>query len=179
MEPCNQEPIARAIRRLTIAVWALTAVFGVYVAMYLVAYLPFSFSGSSAPASSDTAPSRPSRMSVDIPDFHALPPEKQIEAASAIVIAKYEKEGDRNKCVMSEVLKLAPGTKLYYKVGDEFPHCSHDIKPNENRGDGQIMFFVGNPAQFRYSSSFSGDRLRAMGDMPIELLRKQIKESAK
>lgn len=105
-----------------------------------------------------------------------MPLEKQIEAASVIAIARYERDGDRNKCVLSEILKQAPGTKFHFQLGDELRQCSHHTKPNESRGDGQLMFFVGSPANFRFSTSFYGERLTGLGDMPINLLRKQISE---
>jgi hypothetical protein len=179
MEPSEQGLVVRALRRLTIAIWALTAVLAVFVGMYLVAYLPSFSSPSSATVETERAPASLPKSEARHPDFYAMPLEKQIEAASAIAIAKYQKDGDRSKCVISEILKLTPGTKFYYSVGDEFRQCSHYPKANESRGDGQLMFFVGNPAEFRYSASFHGDRVGGLGDMPFDLLRKQIKESTK
>jgi hypothetical protein len=179
MEPSAQESIVRALRRLTIAVWALTAVFAVFVGMYLVAYIPTLSITSSSPREPQPpgGAAVPSRPTVQHENFHELPLEKKIEAASVIAIAKYQKEGDRNKCIISEILRQVPDTKFYYKVGDEFRQCSHYLKPGEDRGDGQLMFFVGNPAGFRYSSSFRGERLPGLGDMPFDLLRKEIKEA--
>ena len=111
------------------------------------------------------------------PDFHAMPLEKQIEAAERDRHREaYERVGERNKCVLAEILKQSPGTKFYFNVGDELRQCSHDVKPNETRGDGQLMFFVGNPADLRLSTSFFGDRFGGLGNMPVDLLRKQITE---
>ena len=179
MDTSGQEAIVRAIRRLTIAVWALTAVLAVFVRMYLVAYIPyFSMMGDSpSEPRSSSSPSVASKLTDRYNKFFEWPPEKQIEAASVIAIAKYQKDGDRMKCVISEILKKAPDTKFYYNVGDEYGQCSHYMKPGEDRGDGQIMFFVGNPAEFRFSASFRGDRLTGLGDMPIDVLRKQLKEA--
>jgi hypothetical protein len=178
MDTLGQEAIVRALRRLTIAVWALTAVLAVFVGMYLLAYIPYFsvMADSSSERQPSTGPSGASKLTERFEKFYELPPEKQIEAASVIALAKYQKDGDRMKCVISEILKKAPETKFYYKVGDEYGQCSHYMKPGEDRGDGQIMFFVGNPAQFRFSASFRGDRLTGLGDMPVDVLRKQIKE---
>jgi hypothetical protein len=179
MDTSGQESVARALRRLTIAVWALTGVMTVFVGMYLIAYLPWiSFSGST-PSETQSSPAAFPKSEPQYENFYALPLEKQIDAASVIAIAKYQQDGERNKCMISEILKVAPGTKFYYNVGDEFRQCSHYRKPGEERGDGQLMFFVGNPAEFRYSSSFRGDRVGGLGDMPFELLRKQIEASTK
>lgn len=179
-DPSAQDSIVKALRRLTIAIWALTAVIAVFVGMYLAAYIPyFSFATSSVTESAQPQPVPPSRAEFRYENLHALPLEKQIEAASVIAVAKYEKDGERNKCVIAEILKQAPDTKFYYRVGDEFRQCSHYPKPGESRGDGQLMFFVGDPADFRYSTTFHGDRVGSLGDMPLELLRKQVKESSK
>ena len=177
METPERDSSVRALRGLTIAVWALTAVIAVFVSLYLVAYIPSFTLSSARPTGSAVAESAPLMESfARYPDFHAMPLEKQIEAASVIAIARYERVGERNKCVLSEILKQAPGTKFYFKLGDELRQCSHDVKPNETRGDGQLMFFVGSPADFRFSTSFYGDRLGGLGNMRVDLLRKQISE---
>jgi len=151
----------------------------VFVGFSIWAYAPsFTLSSTKAPASG-VAANASLRESLTLhPDFHVMPLEKKIEAASVIAIAKYETVGERNKCVLSEILKQTPGTKFYYKVGDELQHCSHDIKPNQTRGDGQVVFFVGSPADFRFSTSIYGDRVGGLGNMPVDLLRKQITELA-
>ena len=177
METSGQDLVVRAVRRLTIAVWALTAVLAVFVGMYLVAYIPY-FSAMGSPSDEPRPSGGISAPSVFVDryeNFYEWPLEKQIDAASVIALAKYQKDGDRMKCVLSEILKQAPDTKFYYNIGDEFRQCSHYSKAGESRGDGQIIFFVGNPAQMRYSSTFRGDRLTGLGDMPFDLLRKQIK----
>jgi hypothetical protein len=111
--------------------------------------------------------------------FHSLPLEQQVEAASVIAISRYEKDGDRLKCVISEILKQSPGTKFYYKVGDEFRQCSFYPKLNEYSIDGQIIFFIGSPAQFKYSTSLNNERVTGLGDMPIDALRTLIKSQSK
>jgi hypothetical protein len=179
METSAQDSIVRALRRLTIAVWALTAVVAVFVGMYLVAYFSAFSQFSSAVSESRHIPAALSKLEARYSDISELPLEKQIEVSSVIVITKYQKEGDRNKCVIAEILKLVPGTKFHYSVGDEYRQCSHYPKVGESHGDGQLMFFVGNPAQFRYSSTFNGERLSGLGDMPFDMLRKQISAESK
>lgn len=175
METPERDSSVRALRGLTIAVWALTAVMAVFVTLYLVAYIPsFTFSSVNLTRSTVAESERPLGSFTRYPDFHAMPLEKQIEAASVIAIARYERESERNKCVLSEILKQAPGTEFHFKLGDELRHCSHNVKPSESRGDGQLMFFVGSPADLRFSRTFFGERLAGSGNMPISLLRKQI-----
>jgi hypothetical protein len=179
METSGQDSIVRALRHLTIAVWALTAVLAVFVGMYLVAFLPaFAFFSSSA-GKAKSSPAALSKSETRYSDISELPLGKRIEASSVILIAKYQKDGDRNKCVISEILKLVPETKFQYNIGDEFQHCSHYPKSDENRGDGQLVFFVGNPAEYRYASMIYGGSLSGFGNMPIDLLRKQISDETK
>jgi len=176
----SDQAIVRALRRVTIAVWALVLMVAVFVAMYFVAYVPwlrFSWNGPESPGASQSSAS--SRSFTPHERFYDLPIEKQIEAASVIAIARYQKEGEKLKCMISEILKRSPNTDFYFKVGDEYPQCSRYPKSNESYGDGQLMFFVGSPAEIRYSTSFFGDRLSGLGEMPIELLRGKIKGEAK
>ena len=176
----SDRALVRALRRLTIAVWALVLVVVLFAAMYFVAYAPWlRFSWNSLENPHPAQPSASSRSPTSYERFYDLPIEKQIEAASVIAIARYQKEGEKLKCVISEILKRSPNTDFYFKVGDEYPHCSRYPKSNESYGDGQLMFFVGSPAEFRYSTSFFGDRMSGLGEMPIELLRGKIKGEAK
>ena len=179
MDTSDQATI-KAVRRLTIAVWALVLVVGLYVAMSMIAYVPWLMSMSSVSDGSQTGRSgASSRSTLRYENFHDLPLDKQIAAASVIAIAKYQKEGEKLKCVISEILKQSPNTDFYFKVGDEYPSCSRYPKSNEMPVDGQLMFFVGSPAEFRYSTTFSGDRLIGLGEMPIDMLRRKIKGEAK
>ena len=175
METSDRDSSVRALRGLTIAVWALTAVMAVFVTLYLVAFIPsFSLSSVNLTRSTVTDSVRPLGSFTSYPEFHAMSLESQVEAASVIAIARYEREGERNKCVLSEVLKQSPGTEFRLQLGAELGHCSHNVKPSENRGDGQLLFFVGSPAEFRFSRTFYGERLAGPSNMPMHLLRKQI-----
>ena len=177
MDTADQATI-RALRRLTVAVWALVFVVSTYVVISFAAYVPWlmsMWSSSERPVSARSGASPRSMMRYE--NFHDLPIDKQVAAASIIAIARYQKEGEKLKCVVSEILKRAPDTEFYYKVGDEYPSCSRYPKANESYGDGMLMFFVGSPAEFRYSTTFSGDRLVGLGEMPIDLLRRKIAEA--
>lgn len=109
--------------------------------------------------------------------FHELSPYDQIKQASVIAIAKYEKSPDgKMKAIIKELLKKEPGTTIYYNIGDEFPGSSYYPKENTMYGDGVIIFFTGSPATMNMSMTYSGDRIRSLGDMPIELFRKKCKD---
>jgi hypothetical protein len=179
MEYPDQTSLIRAVRRLTISIWALVAVLALFLGIYLVAYIPWIRFSLDDHVSSLASSSPPDSNGAELRNFHAMPLEKQIEAASVIAISQYEKDGDRLKCVVSEILKQSPNINFYYKIGDEYRQCSRYPKQNEDYGDGQIMFFIGNPADFTYSTSFRGNRVTGLGDMTIEELRARIKSQNK
>ena len=170
---------AKALRRLTVAVWALVLVVALTAALYVVAYVPWLMSMWSGPGSDQPRAGGAYRSITPHERFHEYSIDEKIAASSVIVIAKHAKEGEKLKCVISEVLKHSPDTAFHYKVGDEYPECSRYPRPNVSYGDGMLMFFTGNPAQHRYSTSIFEDRLSGVGDMPVELLRRKIKGEAK
>jgi hypothetical protein len=131
----------------------------------IVANLPGTFMSFPAP--------RPDEFN----SFHDWPVEKQVQAASIIAITKWQKSDSRLKCIITEILKQAPNTTFYYKVGDEYVPGSNQIEDDTIYGDGQVMFFTGSPATFRYSTTYSNDRISGMGDMPITELRDLIRDS--
>lgn len=109
--------------------------------------------------------------------FHELSLDDQIKQASVIAIAKYEKSSDgKMKAILKEFLKKEPGTTIYYNIGDEYPGSSYYPKENTMYGDGVIIFFTGSPATMKMSMTYSGDRIRGLGDIPIELFRKKCND---
>lgn len=109
--------------------------------------------------------------------FHELDLEEQIKEASVIALAKYEPSPDgKMKAIIKEFLKKDSDVTIYYNVGDEYQSSSYYSKDNTVYGDGLIIFFTGSPATMKRSMSYSGDRIRGLGDLPIELLREKCKE---
>jgi len=164
-----------AIRRLTIAIWILIAlgVINIGVSIFAALFPPA--------IAKRLAASLPESLAQEFMSFHDnyagfsdWPLEKQIAEASVIAVARYEKDGDRYKAIISEILKKGSDVQFYYKVGDEYTQGGHYLKERTRYGDGQIIFFTGSPASMRYSCSFDGDRIAAFGDMPFEVLRKLI-----
>jgi hypothetical protein len=181
------ESIVRAVRRLTVAVWSLSAMLGLFFLLYAWSF----WSSSSAisristqttwgppPDIEGVQPPKDPLPASSVPEnLYDLPLEQQIKWASAMAIGRYVRDGDRYKCIIAEVLKVSPGVTFHYKLGDEYRECSYYPRENESRGDGVVLYFVGNPATFRLSTSFSGDRVRSLGDMPLELMRAEIAKS--
>ena len=75
----------------------------------------------------------------------------------------------------AEFLKKESGVTVYYHLGDEHAPSSHYPKANTDYGDGVIIFFTGSPAVMQMSMSYSGDRIRGLADMPLELFRQQCR----
>jgi hypothetical protein len=174
------DPLTRAIRTLTVAVWCLCALVFAQLALWGWSYLRsmqmFRSSVSTSVTRSSSAPQRPPAAPAEEPEapLHDLPPEQMVARSSVILLTSYEKDGDRFKAVVTEILKQKPGTRLYYSVGDEMAMLSYAPKTNETCGDGQVVFMAGSPASMRSSYSFREGRIGGMGDLPLTKLREMI-----
>lgn len=174
LDSTAENPTTRAIKRLTVAVWVLAAVTAANTLLVL--------SSRFAPTLPDTRVLNaiPESSSFSLPDayngFHEWPIEKQIQSATVIAIAKWQRKDRTLKCVLSEILKQTSNTTFYYKVGDEYTPGNHAVREDTHYGDGQILFFTGAPATFRLSTSYTDDRIGGMGDMPINELRATIQK---
>jgi hypothetical protein len=111
------------------------------------------------------------------PPFHELKIEEQIKKSSVIALAKYEPSPDgKMKAIIKEFLKKEPGVTLYYNIGDEYASSSYYPKDKTSYGDGLVIFFIGSPATMQMSMTYSSDRIRSLGDIPLELFKKKCKE---
>ena len=112
-------------------------------------------------------------------DFSERLPEEKIKRATAIVLTQMRKDEDRHRVVITEIIKKVRDVSLYYQVGDELDVLSHVPSPacakcEEDRG---VAFFIGNPAQFVYSVSFTGERIQTMGGLSLRRLRELARSS--
>ncbi|GHU29057.1 hypothetical protein AGMMS50256_13010 [Betaproteobacteria bacterium] len=106
--------------------------------------------------------------------FYDMQIEDQIKQSSVIALAKFEPSADgKTRTIIKEFLKKEPNVKIYYDIGDEYPEASGYPSDEKVYGDGIVIFFVGSPASSRMGMSYSGNRIRGLADMPIELLRKK------
>jgi hypothetical protein len=159
---------------MTVAIWALVAVVALDAGIYLSAYLPFFAQGRPVVLNQQPGSSPPPEVAAKFEQLHDLPPEEMVRRASVITLSRHEVEGNKGTCRLTEILKQSPGTKLYYEVGDEVRHCSFDPTDGSMHGEGQVTFFVGSPAEMRYSTTYFGDRISGLGDMPLSELRALI-----
>lgn len=163
-----------------VAVW--------YIAAYLITplFVASQFERAASKQPSDMQgtiqPSEPGRAEFFhelATPFHELGLDEQIKKSSVIALARYESSPDgKMKAIIKEFLKKDPNVTIYYNIGDEYPSSSYYPKERTSYGDGVIIFFAGSPATMRMSMTYSGDRIRSLGDLPIELLRKKCKENA-
>jgi hypothetical protein len=110
--------------------------------------------------------------------FRGLGIDDQILHSSVIILAKYKPGADgKVRAVISDILKKEDGTEFYYEIGDEYHDASYYPRDRTDYGDGSVIFFTGSPASIKMSMSYSGDRIRSLGDLPINLLRKKCKEA--
>jgi len=167
--------LARAVRRLTVAVWCLVALFGVTTLLPWASFLWYA--RKSAPPAADVprgeAPSVPDITSEFDNDFHARPPEEKIRRATVILLAQNRPADGMHKAFISEVVKQAPGVRFYYKVGDEYPTLSHAPSPECNgcESEGEVIFLIGNPAQMASAYSYRNGRIDGMGGLSLAQLR--------
>jgi|SRR3989344_4479569 len=170
-----QDPIARSVKRLTIAIWvlAVVSVLNLCVSIVSVLFPPFIAQRITASLPKNPIPELSEKFE-ELRNFSELPIEKQIAGASVIVLATWKEENGKLKCIISEILKQKPGTVFHYKVGDEYTSGSRYPQERVSYGDGQVMLFVGSPARMQYAVTYSNDRIAGMGDMPLALLREMV-----
>jgi hypothetical protein len=170
-EPQESRETSQKLGRLTIAVWILVAISSLNLLATLYGLWPFAREDSGS--SSASALTREFRERGDpYADFFEWPLEKQIQAASVIALGEHRIQDGQVRTYIVEILKRKPGTTFHYKVGDEMG-TRQAVRANTSYGDGQVMFFLGSPAQFRFSTSYRDGRVATLGGMPLELLRKQ------
>jgi hypothetical protein len=148
--------LARKVRRLSLGVWILAILLcGTLFVSYVVLR----------------------SVSVASSSFDRLSPVQQIQTSSVIALAKWQTSGSTLRCVISEILKQAPDTAFYYKVGDEFRHGNQRVSEGTDYGDGQVLFFTGSPARLEVAVAVHRERISGMGDMPVSTLRDLIRNS--
>ncbi len=173
------DKLASAVRGLTIAVWVLTALTALQMGWTLWAWLrPQTLSSTEFETSSGVKSGgmTDERIREDN-EFSAYPPERKIERASLIVVTKYEKDGDRQKAVITEILKRKPDTRFFYNVGDEYHELSH-IGTDHGHSDGQVAFLTGNPPRMNVSYSYEQERVGGLGHMPLAKIRELAQQSS-
>lgn len=168
--------LVRTVRRQTMAIWSLVVVLLLAVGMpwltwYLQGWREPDPDGS-AFLGDEGAYARPEEAFDN--DFHARPAEEKVRRATAILLTRVETSGAEPREVVAEIVKQKPGVRLYYRVGDEFERPSHLTSGAcQDCGDrGRVVFMLGNSATMAYAVTFRGDRLAALGSLPLAELRR-------
>jgi len=164
--------IAPAVRKLTIAVWALVIVLSLnFIAILYRASVPRVFPLTGGIISSADYPSGD-----EFANFHELPLEKQVQTASVIAFTTYKKEDGKLKSMVTSIPKQKPGVSFNYQVGDEYTPSSRYPRENATYGEGEVMFFTGSPPMMRYSATYSDGRVSGLGDIPMQKLMEIIQQ---
>src|SRR5688572_12854691 len=111
-EPTQTVSDAHSIRRLTLAVWMLCVLVVIDICVSL--YGTVSLYGALLPSRA-LYEDQPWSVVGELAGFHEWPLEEQIDKATVIAIARYDREDGKRKCVFSEILKQEPGTTFSYK----------------------------------------------------------------
>jgi hypothetical protein len=177
-DPAASDRLERSVNRLSIAIWVLIILVAANLVIALLAlFSPALLTKRTMAALPEQFASSESLRPDEYNSFHDWPVEKQIASASVIAIARWQKSDSTLKCFISEIVKQTPNTTFYYKVGDEFRQSNRRLENNTSYGDGEIMFFTGSPASFRFSTTLKDDRIIGMDDMPLTELRELIRKS--
>ena len=153
-----EQAVIRAVRSLTIAIWVLAVAIFVNALPSILVYETLRSSASSISGSS----------AVDLNNFDELPVEEKIRRASVIAITKYNKEDGKISAVITAIPKRQANVVFNYKIGDDYAKGTHYLRPNVSYGDGEVVFFTGSPATMRLSMTYSDDRIRGLGDIPMQ-----------
>lgn len=170
----GQVPSSMEVKQIRLAVWLLVVITTINLLISLYAVLLPAYIENRVAASLNTSTKFEVPSLARYNDFHEWPIEKRVREASVIVMTKHRIEEGKVKSVVSEMLKLSPGTTFHYKVGDEYGTHPRYVRENTSYGDGEVIFFTGSPAQMRMSTTYDKGRLLGLGDMPIELLKDLI-----
>jgi hypothetical protein len=113
-----------------------------------------------------------------IDNFYQLSVDEKVELASAIAIGSFqEAEDGLQRAIITEFLKKDPDIDLYYDVGDEYASMSSYPNEHEYSYDKSehnfIVFFAGNPPMMRTGTTYHGDRISGLNDIPVKLLREK------
>ncbi|WP_444892948.1 hypothetical protein ACJJIE_21660 [Microbulbifer sp. TRSA001] len=112
------------------------------------------------------------------PNFHELSVDEMIEKATVILTVRYEPGEDGNyKSVVEDILKQEDGVDLYYGVGEVYEENTHDKMSDDFTPKKAVVFMQGNPASMRYSITYSGERIRGLGGISLDLLKEKCSKT--
>lgn len=107
-------------------------------------------------------------------NFHDLSLQERINQASVIAIVSYKHSNGINKAIIQEILKKDINAKFSYEEGEEYPEASFYPEEGYLSGEGAVLFFFGNNAVNRRSSTIHRGRIPGEKNMPVEVLRTMV-----
>jgi len=173
MDADREFPV-HAVRSLTIAVWTLVFVTIIDVALTVGGWLVPLFFTSHVVSMSGGATHSSFPYSSG-PAFHTLSLDQKVSTASMILVVRYERDGDRMKAVVADVLKKPAGGADTYEVGAEYPDGMYYESGGLDQASGEVVFFSENPPIMMYSTTYdSHDRISGLGRMPLAKLKEIV-----
>ena len=176
------DPLAKAVRSLSVAVWILAlSILGLFAFYAFMLFKSMAFSRGATSISSTSSRTTHAAVAPGMPadgkSFNSLPVEEKIKRSSAILLTKHERNGGRLKAVVSEILKR-PDAGLNYSVGDELGDLARDVEADTDYGDGDVVFLVGGAGDMRESMTYRRGRISGLGDMPLDVFRAIVRGGA-
>src|SRR5690606_5431057 len=106
--------------------------------------------------------------------FRELSIDEKIDKASVIAVAEFQPQEDGvHAAIITEILKQDDNVEFFYSVGDEYTPSSYYPIERQDRGDGVIIFFSGNPATMHFTTTYRGERVTGLADIPIALFKQK------
>lgn len=112
------------------------------------------------------------------PNFHELSVDEMVEKSTAILTVRYEEgENGNYKSIVEDILRKDDGIELYYRVGEVYEEDSHYKITDNHIPKRAIVFMQGSPASMRFSTTFSGERIRGLGGISLSLLKEKCNDT--
>ncbi|MDQ6619737.1 MAG: hypothetical protein M3Z31_08590 [Pseudomonadota bacterium] len=107
-------------------------------------------------------------------DFDQLPLARKIQIATVIAVGEHRMDNGMLRTYITEVLKRDPRAAFPYTIGDQYPHQFPSDFNRAQFGDGEVMFFVGGQATLRQTLTISANKVLALDDMQLQVLRDEV-----
>lgn len=169
----DNDELVRAIRGLTIAVWATCVILIIWLGVWIWAYT----AGRRAIGHLSSSGAGPRQVRGTVGpnvDLLAQPLDQKISGSSVILVTRFQPAEGRERAVITEILKKRPDIVFHYSVGDEYELLSHATGGGVSFGDGDVAFFAGSPPDLRGSYSYSRGRIAGLGDITLDQLRERV-----
>lgn len=114
-----------------------------------------------------------------IPSFADWPLEKQLANATVVARADRRLVNGVQQAVISEVLKVKPGTEFKYKIGDHFAPADQRAQRDTEYGEGVLLMFTGQHATLQFMVAIYDGQLATGNEVSLADIRKLLESTAK